>query len=131
MATSPADDPDAPSSGEAGTPPAPKAAFKCAACGNLEDAGAAGERILPAACRICGAGVRFDPTTGVKTYDDDNWIVLAELPKAELKPILEFHGIKAGDIERHEPWPAPETTREPASIERSAGEAIESKDVTA
>lgn len=103
-------------------------AFKCRNCGNLEDAGNAGERKVPAACRICGAGVHFDTQTGVKQYDEDNWAVLAELDKDELAAILDFHKIKASDIEAHIPLAPAVVDREPGQIERSASETLGSED---
>ena len=103
-------------------------AFKCRNCGHLEDPGNAGERTVPAACRNCGAGVHFDPKTGLKAYDEDNWIVLADLPATELTPILRFHGITRDDIVAHEPEPSPQATREPEAIERTAEETLGAED---
>lgn len=105
--------------------PLPKYAFKCRECGRLEEAENAGERGLPAACRSCGAGVRFDPRTGAKSYDDRaNWIVLAELTPDELAPILDNHKLKASQIGRHVPTPPAEKTREPISIALEATESM-------
>lgn len=102
---------------------APKYAFKCRWCGNLEDAGNAGSLDRPAACRICGHGVAFDPVTGIKSLDPDNWIVLADLKGDELQDVLSFHGIKPRHIERHTPTgdTAPEG-REPRHVRRDAVE---------
>ena len=90
---------------------AQKYAFKCKNCGHLEDVDAAGENTTPAACRNCGAGVTFDPRTGIKTYDADNWIVLDELSDTEQKKVLKFHGIEESQIEA--PPAAPEVEPEP------------------
>jgi DNA mismatch repair protein MutH len=79
-------------------------AFKCKNCGHLAEAGEAGERHLPAACRICGSGVHFDPATGAKQYDDDNWLVLADLTAKQLKEVTDFHGDIA--IEQHKAAPS-------------------------
>lgn len=99
----------------------PKYAFKCRFCGNLEDAGNAGSLDRPAACRICGHGVAFDPVTGIKSLDPDNWIVLADLKGDELQDVLSFHGIKPRHIERH--TPSSDTApagREPRHVRRDA-----------
>jgi len=97
-----------------------KLAFKCMNCGHLETSGNAGERDYPAACTTCGAGVSFDPATGIKEYaDDKNWIVLADLPAAETE------GIK---VEKHKPAPAAEVTREPQNIERSTEDGLGAED---
>lgn len=79
-------------------------AFRCKNCNALEAAGAAGEREVPAACHQCGYGVHFDPVTGIKGYDTDNWIVLASLSPEKLKPILDFHKFEAKEIEKHVPF---------------------------
>lgn len=102
-------------------------AFKCRECGTLEEPGNAGERAVPAACRICGAGVSFDPRTGAKAYDEGNWLVLADLPADELAPIREFHGIARKDVTRHTPEPST-ATREPAAIDRSTSDGLGSED---
>jgi hypothetical protein len=104
-------------------------AFRCRTCRHLVEAGAAGERTLPAACPACGAGVSFDPATGAKRYHDDNWIVLGDLSGDELEEVLAFHGIKPSQIERHKPFAAPEATRAPQSIDRTAEEGLGREDV--
>lgn len=78
-------------------------AFRCKNCNSLEESGAAGERDVPAKCRTCGAGVSFTPD-GIKTYDPDNWAVLADLPAGELADVLEYHAIGADEIEAHVPF---------------------------
>lgn len=83
-------------------------AFRCRNCNLLVAAGAAGEEhserldehghLVPAACPLCGHGVRFDPVTGIKAYDPDNWIVLADLEGNVLDDVLDYHKIDASDI---------------------------------
>lgn len=99
-------------------------AFKCRACGHLEEPGNAGENEVPAACRNCGAGVAFDPRTGIKKLVPENWIVLADLEGDELDAVLEQHAISQDDIVRHEPEPKAETDREPTSISREVAETV-------
>lgn len=77
---------------------AEKFAFLCNYCGALEPAGSAGDRHLPAACHVCGHGVAFDPLTGVKSYDDDNWTVLAEMPDDKLAKVLKARDLTGNDI---------------------------------
>lgn len=108
--------------------PKTKYAFRCRNCGHLEEAGQAGERRVPAACRYCGAGVHFDPATGVKSYDEDNWVVLADLKGKDLNEVLEFHLIAESDIARHKPLAPAAPGREPQSIERSASETLGAED---
>lgn len=104
-----------------------KYAFRCRTCRHLVDAGAAGERTVPAACPACGAGVSFDPSSGVKQYDEDNWIILADLPAEELDEVLAFHAIEKRDVERHAPLD-PTAARAPQEIERTAEETITTED---
>lgn len=95
-------------------------AFKCRFCGHLETADAAAERATPAACRFCGHGVAFDPLTGIKSFVDDNWIVLAD--DEEAAAYVREHQIDANDvIVRHTPWAdmVPEG-RTPQHFKRSA-----------
>lgn len=66
-------------------------AFKCRNCGTLEPPEVAGELEHPAACHICGHGVRFDQFTGLRSLEPDNWIVLADLEGADLEAFNEFH----------------------------------------
>jgi hypothetical protein len=82
-------------------------AFRCRNCNHLEEAGAAGERALPLKCRVCGAGAHFEIAPSgapVLVPEPDNWIVLAELPAAQLKPILDYHGIEKAEIVAHVPF---------------------------
>lgn len=101
-----------------------KYAFRCRNCGHLEEAGQAGERSVPAACRVCGHGVAFDPVTGIKTYDEDNWLVLADASDAELNKVYKHHGISKSDIAKHKPAPSADPDRVPVSIERSATDEV-------
>ena len=73
-------------------------AFRCRSCGRLESADHAGQNHKPAACRGCGAGVTFN-SSGGKTFDKDNWEVLAEATQQRLEEL----GITEGQVVRHEP----------------------------
>lgn len=90
-------------------------AFRCNNCNSLAEAEHAGERDRPAKCATCGAGVRFTPD-GIKSYDDDNWTILADLTDDELEPILEYHALSLDDISVHVPTPAVDPDHEPVSI---------------
>lgn len=105
-----------------------KVAFKCKNCGHFETAGQAGEREYPAACTTCGHGVRFDPITGVKQYDDaDNWIVLHGLSADDLAD----HGLTSKDVEKHKPFAPEGEQRPPQSIDRSVEDSLDQEDKTA
>lgn len=101
-----------------------KHAFRCRNCGTLETSGNAGERPTPAACRICGFGVSFDPLTGLKNHHEDNWQVLAELSATELEKL----GLTADDIEAHVPAAPGDPDHEPQVVERSAEDGLASED---
>ena len=73
-------------------------AFRCKACGHFEPAGAAGECHCPHACSVCGAGVSFNPKTGSKIFDHDNWEILADCDQLRLAEL----GLD-GQVERHCP----------------------------
>lgn len=88
--------------------PVPKYAFRCNNCNSLETSANAGERDFPAKCPTCGKGVRFDPDTGVKSYDESNWTVLADLDGPDKDGVFEYHAITDADIERHVPATPPE-----------------------
>lgn len=97
-----------------------KVAFRCKNCGHLEESAQAGEREYPAACRVCGHGVSFDPLTGVKTYEDAaNWLVLADASDAELDKVFKHHGIDKGDIVKHKPAAPADPDHVPQVFERS------------
>jgi hypothetical protein len=110
-------------------------AFRCRTCGRLETSDHAAELYLPAACRVCGAGVVFrhaelaamltqegadipalaadiarcDPAT--KRLIPENWEVLADAPPERLAEL----GLTPEQVEAHEPWPrgqVPEHHRE-------------------
>ncbi len=73
-------------------------AFRCNNCGHLESAEQAGECEHPHACSACGAGISYNPKTGVKIPDPENWEILCEATRERLVE-LGFDG----EIERHEP----------------------------
>ena len=85
----------------------PKFAFQCKNCGALEPKEAAGENPVPAACHVCRKGVKFivseDGTSVTKTYEPDNWIVLADLSAAQLKKDFHRHGLTSDRVEAHTP----------------------------
>lgn len=80
------------------TPFAP-VAFRCKNCGRLHEAGHAGDADHPHACRVCGAGVSFDPRTGQKALDPENWEVLADAPPERLEEL----GLASQHVEQHAP----------------------------
>lgn len=77
-----------------------KYAFRCRHCGHLETSIQAAESLHPNACAVCGHGVCFHPTTGVRTINKENWDILAELRPAELGKF----GLKPSDVEVHIQW---------------------------
>lgn len=97
-------------------------AFRCRSCNTLAEAEHAGERAVPAKCATCGAGVSFSPD-GIKTYDDDNWLVLAEATPHELAQVLKYHALTVDDVEAHEPTPAVDPDHAPVSISVEATDA--------
>lgn len=104
-----------------------KYAFRCKTCGRLHAAEHAGENEIPHACCVCGSGVQYGPNFKdiatrlcdpaltpeqrtaiaqevaaaqnnlVKTYQLDNWEVLADCTPEQLKE----YGLVADDVERH------------------------------
>lgn len=64
-----------------------QAAFCCKSCGRVHRDSAAGENHTPHACEVCGAGVSFDPKTGAKKFDADNWEVLHHCSDTRLKEL--------------------------------------------
>ncbi len=90
-------------------------AFRCKNCNSLADGAHAGVNAVPAKCSTCGAGIVFTPD-GVKHFDEDNWVVLAELPPADLKKVLDYHGISEDDVEVHVPAGAANPSHEPVSL---------------
>jgi transcription elongation factor Elf1 len=106
-------------------------AFRCKTCGRLASSADAGERETPASCAICGAGVSFDPKTGIKAYDPDNWEKLADLHADEKKTLAKDHDVPVEElIEEHTPAEPPEGTpdREPTSISRETNESLGQED---
>lgn len=101
-------------------------AFRCNNCNSLAEAGHAGERQVPAKCTTCGKGVRFTED-GIKTYDEDNWTVLADLDGDGLLDVLDYHGITPDDITRHVPAEPADPEHQPVNIEVSANEAVEAQ----
>jgi len=73
-------------------------AFRCQNCGHLAPGEHAGECEHPAACVVCGAGISYNPKTGVKIFDTANWEVLCHASKERLEE-LGFDG----EIETHLP----------------------------
>lgn len=81
--------------------------FRCNNCNTLEDSSHAGERDIPLKCRTCGKGAHYvinDAGAPELVPEPENWTVLADLPPAELAPILEYHAIDASEIEAHTPF---------------------------
>jgi DNA-directed RNA polymerase subunit RPC12/RpoP len=104
-------------------------AFRCKNCGRLVSSADAGERDTPIACPSCGYGVRFDPRSGVKTYEPENWEVLKDLPAKDRKALADDHGVDEAElIEEHVPAPAMEHDREPMDITREVSESMTSED---
>jgi hypothetical protein len=101
-----------------------KVAFRCKNCGFLESPGNAGESDVPHACRACGHGVRFDPITGVKSLDVENWEVLAEASASRLDEL----GIEKSDVVKHKPTPAEDPDRQPKVYERSVVDTLTLED---
>jgi len=102
-------------------------AFRCKNCNSLAEASHAGERTVPAKCSTCGAGILFSPT-GEMTYQEDNWIVLADLSDKEVAPILDYHKISADDVEAHAPAMAAAASRAPIHVVAEANEGIGAED---
>jgi hypothetical protein len=104
-----------------------KHAFKCNTCGHLATSDEAGERDFPAACTTCGAGVAFTPA-GIKTYNDDNWTVLADLPEGELAKLPQKLSRK--DVAKHTPAPVSDPDHVPQNISRETAETLIVEDRT-
>jgi len=75
-----------------------KMGFRCKTCGHLHNSACAGIRTTPTACIVCGAGVTFTPS-GTKTYQSDNWEILADATPERLTEL----GLTAADVDRHTP----------------------------
>ena len=76
-----------------------KYAFRCNKCGRLHTSEEAAEAAHPGSCRVCGAGVKFEPN-GTKTLDKDNWEILAD---AKPKRLTEL-GLSKDQVEQHKQW---------------------------
>jgi hypothetical protein len=90
-------------------------AFRCKTCGHLHAAGHAGENDIPHACAVCGAGVSFTPR-GTKTFQPDNWEVLADATPERLAEL----GLVPEQVARHagkggKPNPKPKHVRAEAA----------------
>lgn len=93
-------------------------AFRCHTCGHLHTAEHAGEETIPAACSVCGSGVKFCPKTGVKSKCEDNWEVLADAEPERLEEL----GLAPEHICKHLPVKGGVTTRPPQHVQLTAGE---------
>lgn len=105
-------------------------AFRCKNCNSLEEAEHAGERSVPAKCRTCGKGVLFTPD-GIKSYDEANWIVLADLDGDGLADVLDYHKIEADEIVAHVPSEPVDPDHVPVHVEVSAEDVIGADDLAA
>ncbi len=107
--------------------------FRCKACGFLESGDHAAEGHHPAACRVCGDGVRFCPRRGTKSLLPENWEKLWEATDERLAEL----GLCREQIEPHEAWPASVQdqlgemgliARQPRRVEVTAGDGVSSVD---
>lgn len=72
-------------------------AFRCRHCGHLEGTGHAGDLAVPLTCRVCRRGVKYDPDTGERRANPDNWEVLADASDARLAEL----GLARAAVCRH------------------------------
>lgn len=100
-----------------------KAAFRCKNCGRLHTSDDAAESQHPHSCRVCGAGVSFNPQ-GIKTIDSSNWERLAELPVEHLENL----GINPEHVEDHKPWEPGSPPRDSRHIQVGAEDGLGTKD---
>jgi hypothetical protein len=77
-----------------------KHSFRCKACGKLHTSDDAAEAEHPHACRVCGEGVSFNPKTGVKTLNPNNWEVLSEVDEGRLNEL----GLAPEHVKAHTKW---------------------------
>lgn len=104
-------------------------AFRCKTCRRLVTSADAGELETPTACPSCGSGVSYDPKTGLRTFNPDNWEKLAELPEKEQKALADDHGVAVDElIEEHVPAEPVPVDREPVDHVRTATENLTSED---
>jgi hypothetical protein len=107
-------------------------AFRCRNCLALVRAEAAGERTLPAACHVCGRGVHFViNAAGIpeKVYDDDNWVVLADLAPDELQPIMDYHSLAVSDVVAHIPFEPGVVQGTGAMVSAATSDGVATQDV--
>ena len=70
-----------------------KPAFRCRNCGHLVGPEAAGERLTPTVCPACNRGATF-AANGQKTFQPENWEVLADATPARLAELgLTIEGV--------------------------------------
>lgn len=107
-------------------------AFKCRNCGTLEPPGTAGELDRPAKCHVCGKGAHFDPESGVRTLDPDNWIILADLDADGTAEVVALHGLDPTMhvIVAHTPATPVPLGREPQAISVEATDGVGTEDVS-
>ena len=98
--------------------------FKCSNCGHLEAAEAAGENTLPSACSTCGHGVKFDPVTGIRSFEPENWVVLADLSDSEITGM----GLTAKQVKKHKPFAPGDVSRTALHVVRDAEESMGAED---
>lgn len=114
-----------------------RVAFRCRACGHLHAAEHAGECPVPHACAVCGAGVRHGPdfkaiaarlikpgltdaeratiaqevaaaqNNLTKTFDPDNWEILADAPAEALAS----YGLSPDMVARHQASGEPQSSK--------------------
>ena len=73
-------------------------AFRCKTCGHFETSAQACEEFTPHACSVCSSGVSFNPKTGKKIINAENWEVLADCSPERLAEL----GLD-GQVETHLP----------------------------
>lgn len=73
-------------------------AFRCHNCGHFEPSAHACEEFTPHACVVCGSGVSYDPKSGKKIIDAENWEILAGCSAERLAEL----GLD-GQVETHLP----------------------------
>lgn len=94
-------------------------AFRCKSCGHFEPSAHAGECLHPHSCVACGAGVSFNPKTGTKIFDPENWEILADCLPERITQL----GLDDIQVVRHEPCFA-EKQLEPKHISLQANECV-------
>jgi predicted RNA-binding Zn-ribbon protein involved in translation (DUF1610 family) len=79
-----------------------KYCFRCKACGHLIAGAHAGEQTVPFACPVCGGGVKWG-AKGQKTFEPENWEVLADAKPERLKEL----NLKSEEVEKWTPIQKP------------------------